>query len=360
MFMRSCRLALVRPLLAALVVFPSLAQDAAGHGRVRADAFLPVGVTRPGTRNSQTAPLRNMPAANQDTPASVVGHVMDRQNRHVAGAVVMVKPFDGPNRPHGIERTVRSDEQGRFHVTGLAAGEWIFEAGSGFFFTFSPVRSGTLPDPVVPRLESGATQEITLVRLRSETLYGQVRDPSGRPVSNRDALLISEFSGAWSARPVHTDADGFYKVAWYGFGGFGMSLLCKDIGYTPVLSVFVPDEGEALRRDFRLLPAAFLEGEVVAADGKSPAPAEVLAPPNPTPPQRPGRSRLTLASDSFRTTSATGHFRLTVTPNVPLGLWAFGDWGEMDNVLFFTLQPGEVRRNIRIVLSNKNKTAGSD
>jgi protocatechuate 3,4-dioxygenase beta subunit len=128
------------------------------------------------------------------------GRLVDRSGRAIAGGEVTV--VEAPLGP--LERRVRTEADGGFHVRGVLAGSYVVAARASGFWPAAPrplAIGSARPPRVELQLERGAVVE------------GRVLDESGRPVANAQIDIAGEGEGGM---PIAVTAAGMVADSTWG------------------------------------------------------------------------------------------------------------------------------------------------
>ncbi len=259
--------------------------------------------------------------------AALKGTVTDADKRPLAGATVTVMPT---HLGFLYTRSVTTDVNGRYEITGLAPGGYAVRsveppAGTAFvrLSTWRPggVRAVNIADGQT------ATEDFQLpVGAR---LMGRVLDEAGKPLAGAlvscrlDAATevgkpsVYQMPGQWYSGEATTGADGTYSL-----GGLTQETYCveirspegQELAPAVLRGINTPQTGDVKLQDVRLYKGATLIATVVGADGKPLEGAEVAFN---VPLGRHG-TRVTATSDAKGRVElrglASGRLSLTVQP----------------------------------------------
>ena len=146
-------------------------------------------------------------------PATVSGKVLGADGKPLAGVSLAVKCLDQRRKWAG-KRQVQSDEQGRFKISDLSAGEIFicYEKGSKDL----PERAGDAKMFISHvRVEAGKAVENVTVDLSKATcvVKGRLVGPEGKGVAGASVQAL--YAPSWVAHTVwtKTDEDGRYRIA---------------------------------------------------------------------------------------------------------------------------------------------------
>ena len=157
-------------------------------------------------------------------------------------------------------KSVVTDDRGKA-LFRVPTGECSVRAGSSKYTYYQD----TEPTEVVKG--KGTKREIQLNR--NPSISGIVRDKNGRPVKG-----VTVASKPVCEQVVRTDADGRFKVSWYGRHNIRKKfLLAQDIQHNLAGLVELQDESQPV--DIRLEPALTLRGQVADPNGRGIARATV-------------------------------------------------------------------------------------
>ena len=185
--------------------------------RVRAEGYLPEG------RETTLAGARRE-AVTLGRGASLEGLFLDLAGKPVAGAVVRVQNPEQPGCCWG-----RTDDEGRYRLTGIGKGDWRLEA----------IQEGRVPligELEVTRL---AAYERDLQLAEGEKLHGVVRDSLGNPLAGArvavfdrsrpdldDIMNAEDFARVWTA--TWTDGEGRFTLHHLGRHHYSLSVSAED------------------------------------------------------------------------------------------------------------------------------------
>jgi RNA polymerase sigma factor (sigma-70 family) len=199
-------------------------------------------------------------------PASAVaGVVIDAVTRTpVGGAAVRADGLAPGEVHHGL-----SDDQGRFNLLGLPAGEYQLSARRGS-------QAGAMAAPVaVPLAQQVAGVSIELAAALA--VSGVVRDPAGRPVPaatvGLDRAVGVPFGFDGTMARARTDRHGRYRIDGLPPGRYHLAAHAPPLADSEVQTVSLLDQDRAV--DLDLPPGGTLDGRVVSASGAPIAGAEV-------------------------------------------------------------------------------------
>ncbi|HEY0706709.1 MAG TPA: carboxypeptidase-like regulatory domain-containing protein, partial [Polyangia bacterium] len=135
---------------------------------------------------------------------TVSGVVLDQRRQPIADARVAA----ATGTPHGRwSAAVRTDEQGRFRIEGLATGA----------LTLSALGSAGAIEMKAGRLEQGGVRDVELVLAQGGSVAGVARLPNGKPAAAVPVFAFaSQSNGAPWSHPTascSTNADGSYHLA---------------------------------------------------------------------------------------------------------------------------------------------------
>jgi RNA polymerase sigma-70 factor (ECF subfamily) len=138
-------------------------------------------------------------------PGQVTGTVLDQKHRPVADARVLAAT-GAP--PAAARIAAQTDQQGRFHIEGLAAGS----------LTISARHESGIAELAAGPLADGATKDVEIVLADGGSVSGTVRRKDGRPA---EGVQVFAFAGGWTqstpawSQPtaaVETGPDGSYRL----------------------------------------------------------------------------------------------------------------------------------------------------
>jgi hypothetical protein len=200
-----------------------------------------------------TAAPRNRVEVRMSAGFSVAGRVVDEGGTPVPGTSVFV--LDDVSMPvDGGSPAAVTDDDGRFHVTEVAAGvRRIFAID----IRHAPTRSG-------PLVIDGDQLDVVVTMRKGCELHGRVVDAAGAPVGN--TVVRVESHDHLYARQMVSDAAGrftllglgrtyFYASARAGFGASELDVV--DLTGAALLSI-----------DLRILATGTIAGVVIDVDGR--------------------------------------------------------------------------------------------
>ncbi len=138
-------------------------------------------------------------------PASgLIGRVVDRAGEAVPATRLWVDSATGLRRTRQEPLMVRSDDDGAFSFTGLAAGDWVLTASA----------EGWLEKELSLELAAGEVTPVEVTLERGATLVGTISDADGRGVSGAFLALRDDRYGGLSTSRVSdpSDAEGRFRV----------------------------------------------------------------------------------------------------------------------------------------------------
>lgn len=206
----------------------------------------------------------------------VRGRVEDPSGNPIVGASVRAKG------PRSSWRSAYTDDDGRFELDGLAAGEFRVTASKNSTTLRKP---GTTDDDVqgeAVEVTTGETTDVTIVvEQRNATLSGKVMDEEGNPVT--DAFVRAERQtdsktanasrkaqsvrwGGWNEKPVLTDEDGSFTIEGLGDGDFAVRAWRRGGGEGTLEDVASNSDGIVIEIE----STGRLEGQIVTSAGKQP------------------------------------------------------------------------------------------
>jgi len=148
-----------------------------------------------------------------DRPATVSGKVLGADGKPLAGVPLAVKCLDQRRKWAGL-RQIKSDEQGRFKISDLSAGEIFicYEKGSKGV----PERAGDAKLFISHvRVEAGKTVENITIDLSKATcvVKGRLVGPEGKGIAGASVQAL--YAPSWVAHTVWTKTDehGRYRIA---------------------------------------------------------------------------------------------------------------------------------------------------
>ena len=234
-----------------------------------------------------------------------------------------------------------TDAEGRFHITGLAAGEYLIgtgpipglpAAGSSetpiYATTFYP---STIDHQAAARVSAvssgGAPIQIELVQVEGARVSGSVVSPSGRPTGGMGIRLFHRFGGFGSESSVGVvGANGTFEIprvppGWYRLTVGTRPSELKDAGGEFADRLIEVQDRDLERLSLVLGPGASISGRVVADPGAGMSSAvglRVSASPAADHYSASRSISATVASDwSFRMTGPSGVYQFTAGTDRP-------------------------------------------
>lgn len=131
------------------------------------------------------------------------GIVVDHEGKPIADASVSARPSNNNTRgQQTFGWGERTDDQGKFEMDGLVAGDYSVEANH---------EDHVSPDPA-PKvtLVAGDNEELRLTLEAGGTITGRVVDANRRPVPGASARVVGK--GWWSSSNAHTADDGTFTI----------------------------------------------------------------------------------------------------------------------------------------------------
>jgi len=236
------------------------------------------------------------PLAHQEATGSISGRAT-LEGKAVPGVVIALHPIYNPSPQRTVLKQVTTDEDGRFRLTGIAAGRYIVAPFASDFVIPNQTESGPHGKDVMIR-EGEAIEGLALALVRGGTLTGRVTDAAGQPLAGAyiNLTIVTErgpgrnfFAPAPSM--VTSDDRGGYRVSGVPPGRYLISAWKKEIGpnsqtYYPGVKnrieaaiVEIAGGGEPAQVDLKLhLPERTYEisGQVIAAASGRPAPHQQI------------------------------------------------------------------------------------
>jgi uncharacterized GH25 family protein len=244
----------------------------------------------PGKNGPEPLPLR-LPALGLRKGRTGFGQVVDRMEKPVAGARVVLRPMPGarPAGPNAPLREAATGPDGRFELRDLPPGRYELTARRQ---GYAPL---TVPGLRVPP-GSGSTDLGTVILRAGVAVEGRVVDPQGRPVPEAEVrvapaggLPAAPGPGDEPSPPVLTGPDGSFRIE-DRRPGETVDLGVRRPGYAPASApgLRIPRE-QPVR--IVLQPTATVEGSTVETGG-APVPGALvlILPSNPVHPTRQARS----------------------------------------------------------------------
>jgi len=148
----------------------------------------------------------------QPTPA-IAGSVVDAQDQPVAGAQITARPTDRGNMSSAM-----SEDDGRFELTGFAAGQEILISAKKHQV------EGKVAEPVVVGEDGVDGLVIKLDVKRTASIAGVVVDGHGRPLENVQVMTSTDESRMFGRRLVATDKAGTFTIVSLSPGTYRMQL----------------------------------------------------------------------------------------------------------------------------------------
>jgi len=148
----------------------------------------------------------------QPTPL-IAGSVVDGQDEPVAGAQVMARSTD-----RGSMASAVSEDDGRFELTGFAAGKEILISAKKHQV------EGKVADPVLVGEDGVDGLVIKLDAKRTASIAGVVVDGHGRPLENVQVLASTDERTMFGRRPVATGKAGKFTIVSLSPGTYRMQL----------------------------------------------------------------------------------------------------------------------------------------
>jgi beta-lactamase regulating signal transducer with metallopeptidase domain len=178
-------------------------------------AGLILGLIVVGTLTARASAQGAAPAAHVRMPATIDGQVLDRQDKPVANAKVIVRVVrcDAHGYPTGAAApqpwTASTDDQGRYR----------FETGTPWFgrddVLSIKIRAEGFPELSTQYFGAGARSPLPVQRLPAgRTVLGRLVDPQGRPVAKAIVRFYasSDLLMFWDSGPLPVDQRGMFSV----------------------------------------------------------------------------------------------------------------------------------------------------
>ena len=259
-------------------------------------------------------------ATETQAPTGSINGRVTIDGQAASGVAVILQPAE-MNLPPSSANKVKTDQEGRFRLTGLAAGRYILTVLAPLYAV--PNESGTNRPGKLITLATGETLEgIEIKLVRGGVITGRVTDPAGKPVigSRVNVSDISE-NGRRSERftpnnqfMLETDDRGIYRVYGLPPGRYKVSIwvTTKRTRYPETFYPGVTDETKAsiipltsgqevTGIDIKLGPVENtfeVSGQVVEAESGRPVPYAMIE-------QR--YETVSTDGQSKRTSSSSGH-----------------------------------------------------
>ena len=297
-----------------------------------------------GPRRALTVALK--PALGLRRGRTGFGHIVDRTEKPVAGARVVLRPTPGtrPASPNASHEAATGPD-GRFEVRDLPAGLYELTARRQ---GYAPL---TVPGLRVPS-GSGSTDLGTVILMTGVAVEGRVVDPQGRPVPEAEVRLTpagglpaAPGPGEEPSPPVLTGPDGSFRIE-DRRPGETVDLGVQRAGYAPASApgLRIPRE-QPVR--IVLQPTATVEGSTVEPGGEPVSGALVLIlPSDPVHPTRQARS------------DENGLFRIAdVTPG-SFEIRATAPGRQEARLINLEIRAGQSLQNVEVVLAPGAVLAG--
>jgi RNA polymerase sigma factor (sigma-70 family) len=252
--------------------------------------------------------------------ARFTGKVVDGADRPVAGAQVLVTPYDG----RGEVARLATTADGAFASPPLAPGDYDLDASAE---GYAPAASKGLV--LLPHQHFAVT-----LRLRATgEVSGTVRSEAGAPLAGihvRGGLRWGDRFGQVDGEAV-TDGQGRYRLTGLAPGVVSLSVRHLDSALGPGRNLELK-AGQVATADFVLPALGRLEGRLRMADG-SPLPEDVSAIVGPD------RNSWSRSDTSMEPAGSDGRFQLAL----PAGRWRVRAWNARGTVSY----PGQMVAEVR-------------
>ncbi len=220
--------------------------------------------------------------------AKLAGTVSDADGRPLAGATVTVWPSQ---MGWSCSRSVTTDKAGRYEMSGLAPGGYVFRSveppPGTCFIRLSTWKPGGVKATVLGHTQT-SVENFTLPR--GARLTGRVLDEAGKPLAGAqvscrlDAATevgkrsVYQMSGQWYSGEATSDATGTYSLGGLTQETYAVEVKSpegKDLAPTALRGVSAPAEGDVKLQDVTLYKGGTVVDKVLGADGKPVEGAEV-------------------------------------------------------------------------------------
>lgn len=285
--------------------------------------------------------------------ARLSGRLVDRHGEPVAGAVVDVSLRGEGQAFAAAERVARSRADGRFEVSGIAAGS---------HFTLEALGPGGLTGSLVGAVLASEVElelgDVVLAEVAS--LTGRVTDPQGLGIAEAELHLVRADRGAAPQAVALTDGDGRFSIQ--GVDPGSMAVIARKSGHYATRLVRVDVVPGSTHDDVQLelAPGTSIEGTVTNPMYAGLAGVSVVATWSPVFESEDvvGPTLLSKLMSFNRATTLTdgqGQFAFDdVPPDQPLTFSAFAD-GRTSAAVYFSPFFVDVDRHIRLVLGKASQ-----